>query len=868
MSDFYKDWNKSLSINDAGDVPFARLVDLTPKEREQACKNLNIASNDAIERLEDEFTDLRGDMATVSSDVASAVANANSALSSASAATTAAQAAIDSITGYATDLATVSSKADTNSGDIGTLSSDVSILSANVGAISGKNTSQDTKIGELSSSVAGLTNSAVYHEAVINNLTTAWTAYSADLKNDFDTFSAAEDAVITAATAAIPGQVSAEVSGQLSGKQDKLTSANAGVNISISNAGVIDLHNYECSATPNSVAIGDRSKSINNYGFVHGRYATNAGQFNAMIASFNESASGTYNIIGGSQNVVAGNWNTVVGSGNTITANNFNFLQGIGNTIGNVQGAHAEGYNTSVRGSYSHAEGYGTSAVGARSHTEGANTLANAEGSHAEGSTTRAVGQFSHAEGLATTANVQYSHAEGYKSLANAQFAHADGDRVSAVGYASHALGKETLASGQYSFAIGNYARASGDESFANGTLTRAIGADTHAEGVGSSADGRGAHAEGHNTYASGSYAHTEGETTRALADGAHSEGIGTNASGTYSHAEGNATRTSGIGSHAEGYATSAIGEYSHAEGNYTVTNALHSHAEGAVTSAMNQYSHVEGIYTISDTVGQHVEGQYNAPATGALHVIGNGTSTAQRSNIVETYTDRVVVNGNLINDTKDATMTQFMFDNYNYPTTSTNYGKILTSGCKVSTNSVYNVQQYTLGNYTMNVVSGITGAGQPGVSNPSGVIVDWYGNVGPVMQGRYDSQWKPVAWPIDKLPRNVYNSYSQISFVDFSKWNLALTELPSGWYNSFTAYCSEPGSYLYHCRGMFYHCINLTGDVKPWMDFVLTQSAGGQAGASDRAFYRAGMFGDCSGIANYATLTADPTYSAFFITT
>lgn len=621
---------------------------MTPAEKEQACQNLGIASNDQINRIESEFTQLRGDMATVSSDVASAVDNANSALTAANSAKNQAIALMDYVTGVSGDIDAVSAMATTNSGDIGTLSSDVSTLSANVGTISGKNTSQDTKIGELSSSVAGLTNSAVYHEATINNLTTAWTAYSADLRNDFDTFSAAEDAVITAATAAIPGQVSAEVSGQLSGKQDKLT---PGVNISISNAGKIDLHNNECSATSNSVAIGDKSKSINNYGFVHGRYATNEGQFNAMIAAFNESASGTYNLVAGNQNVIGGNWNTVVGSGNSVTANNFNFLQGVGNAVGNVQGAHAEGCNTTASGHYTHTEGYNT------------------------------------------------------------------------------------------------------------------------------------------------------------------------------------------------------------------ITNGTYAHAEGGETFAKAAYSHAEGRGTITDTNYQHVEGQYNAPALSALHVIGNGSATTARSNIVETYSDRVVVNGDLINDTKDQVLSQFMFDNTQITGTQ---GKLITKN--IQPYGQFISKNYRVGNYDVSVCSGITGSQLWNATYREAAIVDWEGNVGPALIGVYDAQPKPSAWPTDKLPRCIYNSTGTLNWGNFARGNTYLTELPSGWYNSLTAYCNEGPAYLYSVRGMFSLCTNLTGDVKPWLDFVLTQSGTGQAGASDRLYYRRGMFNGCTGIDNYATLSADPTYSEFFV--
>ena len=754
---------------------------MTPAEKEQACKNLGVASNDQINRLEGEFIQLRGDMATVSSDVASAVANANSALASASDATTAAQAAIDSITGYATDLATVSSKADTNSGNITTLSSDISTLSANIGTISGKNISQDNKIGELSSSVAGLTNSAVYHEAVINNLTTAWTAYSADLRNDFNTFSAAEDAVITAATAAIPGQVSAEVSGQLSGKQDKLT---PGVNISLA-GNVIDVNKGgTCVASNGSVAIG---------------YST--------------TAAGTYAL------------------------------------------SHGE---STYAGAQAHAEGLYTSAMGSKSHSEGARTIAN--------------GQFSHSEGNQTSAIGSFSHAEGYKTISQGTGSHADGDRVSAVGPYSQALGKETLASGQYSFAVGNYARALGDESFANGTLTRAIGDDTHAEGVGTSAEGRGAHSEGHNTYTNGSYAHAEGEATRAL----------------------------GITTHAEGYQTSALGNFSHAEGSQTVTSGIYSHTEGVATIALGQFSHAEGSNTITDTNYQHVEGQYNAPATGALHVIGNGTSTANRSNIIETYTDRVVVNGNLnVSGTDFAFNNQMIVDSLNTLAKSVynNYQVVFTPNTPTNDNNYilpkndFSAYSYESDPYLGNTVFSAETSFWTSVGNYDGRFRVEY-TIPTYHIERFNIEMPDTATSSRFMA--TFRNNSRLTYIESwgklivprSYWlfyNCGLTAIPSSW-DGFSAWTNNndnrlfaetkikdiPTDYTnYHLMNSSYdfifdknfnNCTALTGDIVPFMDWVLAEES-----ANNKTYSKSACFAGCTGVPNYNTLTADSKYSAFF---
>ena len=607
MSEFYKDWNASKSQNNNGAVPFYRQIDLTPEEKEQACKNIGVASNDAIERLEDEFTDLRGYMAVVEGNVNTALTAVNDAVSAANDAVTAANAALSQVSTVTADVATISAKADTNSANISVLSGNVDTNIANIVSISGKNTVQDNQIYALSGTVAGLTNNfntvsakvdtnasdisalsaaegndrtdintisgnlntvsgiatsarqealeakntanatSAFCQTNYQNLTSGWSA----MQNDWSAFSAAEDDVITAATAAIPGQVSAEVSGQLSGKQDNLT---PGVNISLTTAGVIDVRNNSCQATGNaSVALG-----------------------------------------------------------------------------------------------------------------------------------------------FATRAN-----------------------------------------------------------------------------------------------------------------------------------------------------------------GNYTLSN-------GYSTSATGMYSHAEGRFTITDTVAQHVEGQFNAPATGALHVIGNGTTTANRSNIVETYTDRVVVNGNLINDTKDQVLAQFMFDNT--PLSSREQTKlILKNGPIDVTEHISAAKIYNIGNYQyINIASGV--ADNRYLINAQGVeIVDWEGTVGAALHGAIGTFIPPTAWPTAYLPANSYNGTNAISYNSFAADNKRITYIPSGWLNNLSSLVTDTSYYLYNVREMFRGCINLTGDVKPWMDFVLSQSAEGHVGAIGREWYRSSMFRGCTGIDNYSTLTADPTYSAFF---
>ena len=686
---WYKDWEKSKSYNNDGNVPFWRPISLTPEEQAQARKNIGVTGSPDITNLENKVDELEGNVATVegnmdavSDQFTTLSANAQSALDTANS-------ALSSIGSFSADIYTVSGKADDNASGISSLSAQVGTITANMVSVSGKNTVQDNQISTLSSNVAGLTNSAVYHETKIQNLENEWNSYSADLRNDWYTYSAAEDAVITAATAAIPGQVSAEVSGQLSGKQNNLT---PGVNVSLTTAGVIDVMNDNCSAVSlGAIAVGSETYANGVFSFVQGHATSAAGA-----------------------------------------------------------ASHAEGYQTYTQGQRSHAEGGGTSAIGNYSHVEGQNTLAMGQG----------------------------SHTEGYNTTTNGGYAHAEGGETSAVA----------------------------------------------------------------------AYSHTEGRNTQANSTYAHAEGYLSIADGQFSHAEGQACNASGNGSHAEGQQTTAVGLRSHAEGRGTIT----------------------------DTNYQHVEGQYNAPATGALHVIGNGTTTANRSNIVETYTSGVNVNGNLnvsgyeiVNAIE--TLGKYMYDNANNAKGKVMFKNIKPTGPS-ATLSLYNT--YDLGNTTLYVATGTaypqantiytTPTGTPGE------ILAWEGSVGQIMCRQYSTNMVNVsAWPAENLPHSVYNNQAPkaIDYGAFAYGNKYLTELPSGWYNDFISISSvnTNDEYIYSVRQMFRGCTNLTGDVKPWMDHVLSQSAAGQAGNSNRAYYRAGMFMGCTGVSAYATLSADPTYSGFF---
>ncbi len=111
----------------------------------------------------------------------------------------------------------------------------------------------------------------------------------------------------------------------------------------------------------------------------------------------------------------------------------------------------------------------------------------------------------------------------------------------------------------------------------------------------------------------------------------------------------GNSNVANNRGSHAEGISTVTSGAYAHSEGSGTLASGIGSHAEGQWVTASGDYSHAEGLWTIASASYQHVEGKYNATSSTALMLVGNGTSNAARSNILEVYTGSVVVSGSLI---------------------------------------------------------------------------------------------------------------------------------------------------------------------------------------------------------------------------
>lgn len=96
--------------------------------------------------------------------------------------------------------------------------------------------------------------------------------------------------------------------------------------------------------------------------------------------------------------------------------------KGVGSDGNVVQGAVAEGQDTTASGRASHAEGSGTTASGNNSHAEGVRTTASGLSSHAQGFNTIASGPYSHAEGYKTMVSGGASHAQGSSNYDDPSF--------------------------------------------------------------------------------------------------------------------------------------------------------------------------------------------------------------------------------------------------------------------------------------------------------------------------------------------------------------------------------------------------------------------------------------------------------------
>lgn len=267
-------------------------------------------------------------------------------------------------------------------------------------------------------------------------------------------------------------------------------------------------------------------------------------------------------------------------------------------------------------------------AVGSSSHAEGDYTAAIGEGSHSEGHVTRAIGKYSHVEGGDIVAVGDWSHAEGWCVPTSFRVTGAANATTYTCNADDWAAGRRP-AEGEYleltgSPKPGKFVRVTavvniGRRIDVSETLSESALTDAYCT-IQRGAFGVAAHAEGDST-ASGEYSHAEGAGCRATAGYSHAEGDHTHANNYAAHAEGQSTFAGNIAAHAEGLRTRSTGEGSHAEGvdTYAQGNGSHASGEGTYTYADCQFAH--GRYNEHDYDGKY------------LHIVGNGSSNADRSN-------------------------------------------------------------------------------------------------------------------------------------------------------------------------------------------------------------------------------------------
>ncbi|TYA59316.1 tail fiber domain-containing protein [Formosa maritima] len=183
-----------------------------------------------------------------------------------------------------------------------------------------------------------------------------------------------------------------------------------------------------------------------------------------------------------------------------------------------------------------------------------------------------------------------------------------------ATGNRSFASGYNTTASGQSSTSMGYFSVASGTRSTALGRSTIASGESSTALGTSTEANNTFSTAMGRQTLASGENATSMGYLSTASGDFLTAIGINASASGDSNIASGNTSVALGI-------ITQASGDYSLAMGNNVQVSSFAASALGYNLINDDSYATV---------VGQNND---NTTTSSALFQVGNGVSTANRTN-------------------------------------------------------------------------------------------------------------------------------------------------------------------------------------------------------------------------------------------
>jgi len=94
--------------------------------------------------------------------------------------------------------------------------------------------------------------------------------------------------------------------------------------------------------------------------------------------------------------------------------------------------------------------------------------------------------------------------------------------------------------------------------------------------------------------------------------------------------------------------ATNTVSHYSLVVGKGSAATGYHSFAQGTQVQALGTGSHAQGIGTTASIDGQHVEGTWNLTDNSALWIVGNGTSSTNKSNLISAYSNKVTITGSL----------------------------------------------------------------------------------------------------------------------------------------------------------------------------------------------------------------------------
>ena len=333
-----------------------------------------------------------------------------------------------------------------------------------------------------------------------------------------------------------------------------------------------------------------------------------------------------------------------------------------GSGVSSIRFDSKDGSNI-ASGEKSFAQGIGVVATGRASHAQGNNTQAINEYSHAEGNATEAIGSASHAEGYDTTARGNHSHAEGHATEASGNYSHSEGQSTRAQGESSHSEGVGTIAGGAKSHAEGscNSEDTSEDTPRSESDITLgSFGTASHTEGYNTYVDGWTA-----TDYDQGATAgHAEGARTAVYSKYGHAEGYGTRVeipcdeADRANYKENHRWAVEEWGGHAEGFRKTTQGKYAHAEGANSLASGNYSHAEGAWTVAAHTCSHAGGYYTETGAAYQTVVGRYNSILNDAddegAFIIGDGTASDNRHNVVEAKNKEVLINEKLTVEADD----------------------------------------------------------------------------------------------------------------------------------------------------------------------------------------------------------------------